>query len=367
MNLNKLSIKEEKQVSTSELIEILTKMFVAYNSNNIIGQHPAIFIQGQPGIGKSQAVKKVANNLEKETGKKVYLTDVRLLLFNPIDLRGIPVPNLKEQVAIWLKPDIFQLNQSKDIINILFLDELTAAPTSIQAAAYQIALDRRLGEHKIPDNTFIIAAGNRLEDNAVVYEMPTALRNRFIHFEVIKDLKSWLIWAKDNDIHPPITQFLFDNPDQFVTEDFDTSSNIIITPRSWETLSNILKTLGGTPKENETLVAAVLGNSLCYMLVNNIKGINVNEIIEGTYVDVPQDINQLQRITQILESQLMEYAEFEEKMDHVLNYIHLMPTDYALRVFKKILEVNIKNYDITKLQTYHSFISKLEELEDDDQ
>ena len=361
----KLSIKEEKQMTTTHLIETLSTLFLAYDAKNIISKHPSIFIQGQPGIGKSQAVRTIRENLMNQTGKKVNLIDVRLLLFNPIDLRGIPVADLDKSVAIWLKPHIFQLDASPDVINILFLDELTAAPTSIQASAYQIALDRKLGEHLIPDNTFIIAAGNRIQDNAIVYEMPSALRNRFIHFEVTKDLKSWFKWAESVNIHPAILSFLFDNPDKFMTEDLDIESNIIITPRSWEMLSNILHVMGGTLKENELLIASVVGNSLAYMMANNIKGINVNNIIDGTYKEVPKDIDELQRITQILEAQLMDYADSKDKMVHVLNYLKLIPTDYALTLFKKILEIDIQSYDISELESYHAFISKLEDMDND--
>ena len=71
-------------------------------------------------------------------------------MFNPIDLRGIPTANADKTLAVWLKPQIFQMDPSEGIVNILFLDEISAAPQSVQAAAYQMTLDRVVGEHRLP-------------------------------------------------------------------------------------------------------------------------------------------------------------------------------------------------------------------------
>ena len=122
---------------------------------------PSVMLWGPPGVGKSQAIRQIAKKIEDSTGKSVNVTDVRLLLFNPIDLRGIPTSNADKTLAVWLKPQIFQMDSDDNIVNILFLDEISAAPQSVQAAAYQITLDRVVGEHKLPDNCIVIAAGNR--------------------------------------------------------------------------------------------------------------------------------------------------------------------------------------------------------------
>ena len=97
---------------------------------------------GAPGVGKSQSVKHIAAKIEEKT------------------------------LAVWLKPKIFQMNEEKDVVNILFLDEITAAPQSVQAVAYQITLDRTVGEHKLQGNCIVIAAGNRVTDKSVAFHMP---------------------------------------------------------------------------------------------------------------------------------------------------------------------------------------------------
>ena len=122
-----------------------------------------------------EPVEFIKSALLPAVAEEVNITDVRLLLFNPIDLRGIPVADQRRQFAVWLKPKIFKMNGTEDYVNILLLDEISAAPQSVQAAAYQITLDRKVGEHALPKNCIVIAAGNRVTDKSVAYQMPKAL------------------------------------------------------------------------------------------------------------------------------------------------------------------------------------------------
>ena len=186
-------MREEKGVKLSsvpamaveKLVDVLSRSYSTVISKGLpVRTVPSVMLWGPPGIGKSQAVREIAAEIQESTGKEVRVTDVRLLLFNPIDLRGIPTSNADKTLAVWLKPQIFQMDPSEDIVNILFLDEISAAPQSVQAAAYQITLDRVVGEHRLPENCIVIAAGNRTTDKSVAYKMPKALANRLLHVEV---------------------------------------------------------------------------------------------------------------------------------------------------------------------------------------
>ena len=144
-------------LSVGRAMAQLREAFVQIISNDLpMNLLPSVMLWGAPGVGKSQGVRQLARGLEAETGKTVHVTDVRLLLFNPIDLRGIPTSNADKTLAVWLKPKIFDMDGSSSAINILFLDEISAAPPSVQAAAYQITLDRTVGEHKLPDNCIVL-------------------------------------------------------------------------------------------------------------------------------------------------------------------------------------------------------------------
>jgi hypothetical protein len=131
-----------------------------------------VFAWGGPGIGKSAIVSQLADRLG------IPLKDVRALLLDPVDLRGLPFLR-SDGRSKWATPEFLPQTGS----GILFLDELNAAPAMVQASCYQLVLDRRLGEYALPDGWAIIAAGNRDSDRAVTTRMPTPLRNRFVHLE----------------------------------------------------------------------------------------------------------------------------------------------------------------------------------------
>jgi hypothetical protein len=332
----------------------------------MIQEHPAIFVTGQPGIGKSQSVKEIARRLQEQTGKTTNVIDIRLLLFNPIDLRGIPVADLEERAAIWLKPQIFDLTPDENTIHLLFLDELTAAPSSLQAAAYQIALDKRLGEHKLPRNTFVIAAGNRMEDHSVVFDMPSALKNRFMHFEIRHDHNDWMGWANKHDIHPEIMTYLKYNPHRLNVETIDEDAQIIVTPRSWELLSKVLKTVGGTMKENESVVASLLGKALTRLVINHKDPIDVKDIFSGVHTSAPSDLSGVQNIVELLMSTLDDFMRDELKLKHVLEYLHVLPMDYGLRLFRRIAQYDNPVCPLTDIDAFNVYVERIGETIESD-
>ena len=226
---------------------------------------PSAFLWGAPGVGKSDGVRQIAEKIEAETGKKTRVTDIRLLLFSPIDLRGVPMADQDRQFTEWLRPKIFDLDPSEDVVNLLFLDELSAAPQSVQAAAYQITLDRTVGEHALPDNTIIIAAGNRTTDKSVAYRMPNALANRMLHFQIDVDFESWHIWAVRNRIHPLVTGYLSFDHEKLYHEPDGKEDIAFPTPRTWAFVSSLLyasditASPAGLPDDLHYLIGSCIG------------------------------------------------------------------------------------------------------------
>ena len=220
---------------------------------------PSVMLWGPPGVGKSQAIRQLAEEIGKNTGKKAVVTDVRLLLFNPIDLRGIPTANADKTLAIWLKPQIFQMDPSEDVVNILFLDEISAAPQSVQAAAYQITLDRTVGEHKLPDNCIVIAAGNRTTDKSVAFKMPKALANRVLHIEVEGTFTAWKEWAITSGINDKVIGFLSFRNDYLMGFDSSSDDLAFATPRSWEMVSHLLNHINNDVDKMYSLIAGLVG------------------------------------------------------------------------------------------------------------
>ena len=238
------------------------------NSGSKLSTFPSVMLWGPPGVGKSQGIKELAKELEANVNKKVVVTDVRLILFNPVDLRGIPTANEDKTLAIWLKPKIFQMDDSDEVINILFLDEISAAPQSVQAAAYQLTLDRTVGEHKLPDNCIVIAAGNRVTDQSVAYQMPKALANRLMHIEIKPNATAWLKWAESAGIDENVRQFLTENSNYLLDKDIDKDDLAFASPRSWEMVSNILNSVDSDPEYMRALIVGMVGSVAATRFIN---------------------------------------------------------------------------------------------------
>lgn len=251
------------QMNVGKMTELLADSYsTLINNNEPIRTMPSVMMWGPPGVGKSQAVRQIAKEIEARTNKKTVVTDVRLLLFNPIDLRGIPTANADKTLAIWLKPQIFQMDTNEDIVNILFLDEISAAPQSVQAAAYQITLDRVVGEHKLPDNCIVIAAGNRVTDKSVAFKMPKALANRLLHIEVEGNFDSWKEWAIKSGVNYKVIGFLSFRRNYLMNFDAKTEDLAFSTPRSWEMVSNILNNINSNVAEMYQLIAGLVGTGI---------------------------------------------------------------------------------------------------------
>jgi MoxR-like ATPase len=146
-----------------------------------------IFLWGAPGIGKSDIIKQLGDELGRE------VIDIRLPLWEPTDIKGIPFFNPETKTMEWGPPS--ELPMDPDSKAIIFLDELNAAPPAVQAAAYQLVLNRRVGTYVLPKGVSIVAAGNRETDKGVTYRMPAPLANRFLHLELKVNFDDWQEWA----------------------------------------------------------------------------------------------------------------------------------------------------------------------------
>ena len=198
---------------------------------SLMEQNVAVFLWGAPGIGKSSIVKQVAQK------KNIGFIDLRLALMDPTDLKGIPFYDKEAHQALWAPPS-FLPSEGR---GILFLDELNSAPPSVQASAYQLILDRRVGEYELPDGWAIVAAGNREGDKGVTYKMASPLANRFVHFEMDISVQDWCDWAYKNDIDKSIIAYISFKNEHLFTFEAKNMEKSFATPRSWEYADKIIK------------------------------------------------------------------------------------------------------------------------------
>lgn len=339
-----MEIENTRALDVTAMVKLLSSSYISLINNNIaFKDFPSVMLWGAPGVGKSQGIKQIANEIESKTGKAVSITDVRLLLFNPIDLRGIPTANEDKTLAVWLKPKIFQMNESKDVVNILFLDEISAAPQSVQAAAYQITLDRTVGEHRLPDNCIVIAAGNRVSDKSVAYTMPKALANRLCHITLNASSTSWHDWAISSGIHPYVIGYLDYNSVKLINFESSSTSLAFPTPRSWEMVSNILKNVSDDMNAVYPLIAGCIGEETARNLktwcelYNSIP--SINHILNDKAINIPNK-NELHIA---LRSKMIEYARnnpIKQIVDELIDLSCTLPWNFRTRLMHDLYQIN---------------------------
>ena len=217
-----------------------------------------VFLWGPPGIGKSELVA----GLTEELGG--HMIDLRLGQMDSTDIRGIPFFNKNNEKMDWAPPiDLpdAELASQYPVI-VLFLDEMNSAAPAVQAAGYQLILNRRIGKYVLPDNVVIVAAGNRESDKGVTYRMPSPLANRFVHLEVRPDYDSWFQWAVNHKVHQDVVGYIgFAKQDLF---DFEpkSASRAFATPRTWSFVSDFLYDEDATDAELVDLIAGTVGEGL---------------------------------------------------------------------------------------------------------
>lgn len=221
-------------VSAGEALKVLEAGWAAQNSGGLTASW---MLHGRPGVGKTEVVQTLAHRIGAE------LFDLRLTTIEPQDLRGLPYFDHEAAKTIWYRPEDLP---DTDAPAILFLDELTAAAPALQPTVYGLLQERRVGRHRLPDSVMIIAAGNRIEDGAIAYDMGTALSDRLIHMIVQANPEDWLKhYAIPAGIHPAVAAFIRTRPDLLeTTEDsLRRGQMIACTPRSWTRVSRIMETV----------------------------------------------------------------------------------------------------------------------------
>lgn len=332
--MNEIKSANLPSVTVGDMVEKLSTAYGHIISEGLpLKTMPSVMLWGPPGVGKSQAVRQIADKIHEQTGKTVNVTDVRLLLFNPIDLRGIPTANEDKTLAVWLKPKIFQMDERENVVNILFLDEISAAPQSVQAAAYQITLDRVVGEHKLPDNCIVIAAGNRVTDKSVAYKMPKALANRLLHMEIDSSYESWKPWAIENGIHSMVIGFLGFRPALFMGFDAATDDLAFPTPRSWEMVSNVLNSISDNVGQVYSLIAGLVGTGAAVEFRTWAKIYrtlpSIEDIFDGKMPPPPSGTDAMYALTSAMTAYARQHKQNLRSIANSIRYAERLPPDFA--------------------------------------
>jgi hypothetical protein len=350
-------MSETRQVTSSQARRSLLKAFKH--------QRP-VFLWGPPGIGKSELVADITEELGGA------MIDLRLGQMEPTDIRGIPFYNKDNGKMDWADPIDLPTEEyaSQYPIVVLFLDELNSAAPSVQAAAYQLILNRRSGKYVMPDNVVMVAAGNRESDKGVTYRMPTPLANRFIHQEMKCDFASWQEWAVQHNIHKDVVGYLsFAKQDLY---DFDpkSASRAFATPRSWTFVSEFLDD-EGDDDTTMNLIAGTVGEGLAvkFMAHRKISGRMPNpaDILAGKVKEL--EVKEVSAMYSLVISMCYELKDAVEKKVadkdfHAMadNFFGYMMDNFETELVVMGARIALTTYNLpfqpTKLKNFDKFHQK---------
>ena len=324
-----------------------------------------VFLWGPPGIGKSELV---ASMTEEMQG---YMIDLRLGQMDPTDIRGIPFYNKEANVMDWAPPIELPTEElaAQYPVIVLFLDEMNSAAPSVQAAAYQLILNRRVGKYKLPNNVVVVAAGNREGDKGVTHKMPSPLANRFIHLEMRPDFDAWQRWAVNAGIHKDVVGYVsFAKQDLF---DFDpkSSSRAFATPRSWTFVSELLG--DNLPTNIETdLVAGTVGDGTAVKFMAHRKVAaqmpNPTDILDGKVKELK--VKEISAMYSLTVSMCYELKDLNSKKDSITqdqwhekvdNFFSFMMQNFTTELTVMGARVALTVYNLpfvpNKLKTFDEF------------
>ena len=308
-----------------------------------------IFLWGPPGIGKSDIVSQIC-----DTFSNSHLIDIRLSLWEPTDIKGIPYFDSNSGTMVWGAPSELPSEEFAaqfDYI-VLFLDEMNSAAPSVQAAAYQLILNRRVGQYKLPDNVMIVAAGNRDADKGVTYRMPAPLANRFIHLELAVNFDDWFQWSVTNNINTDVVGYLtFAKKDLY---DFDPKSlsRSFATPRSWSFVSELLDDDLDEATTTD-LVAGAVGEGLAvkFMAHRKVAGMmpNPSDILSGKVKEMKsKEISAMYSLTVSLCYELKEASDKNDKKfdDKVNNFLRFSMDNFDTELVVMGIKLALTQYSL---------------------
>lgn len=290
----------------------------------IKANQPAM-IWGAPGIGKSEIIKQIADEL-----KDGNLIDFRLAMRDPTSVTGYHIPDMKKKVMSFLKDEELPTSGS----GILLMDELPSALPATQAAGMQLTLSRKSGSYELPPDWYICAAGNRLTDQAIVYKMPSALSYRLTHFDLEPHLPDWIDWALANDVPSILISFLRFREELFYKEDY--TLRAAPNPRAWERVGKFINS-GITENTLLRVASGCVGEGAgteFYAFFRTWESlVSLDEImVSPQTVDIPTAPDVLYALSGMLASGLSEIT-----IPRLMPFIERIPTEFQILTVRDAL------------------------------
>lgn len=199
---------------------------------------------GSPGCGKTTLAAMLAKDFDAD------LYSLRLNNSPPEDATGLQFIDQENKRTVRYAPSWVPAADGSDGNRVIFVDELLQATDESRKGIMSAFLERYLGEHKLPDNLWFIAAGNSSADGSAVYELDSATAARFAIIRVASEFEQWSRdFAPNAKIALSIMGFLRMRPelfDGYDSEEKDQAEHedeiIRASSRRWAEASMFLET-----------------------------------------------------------------------------------------------------------------------------
>lgn len=314
---------------------------VAKSIRHLAQHRRAAMIWGPPGCGKSETIEQVA----KEDG--LELVDFRLAMRDPTDIKGFPMPDAETKTMKFYRDGELPTEGR----GILFLDELVSATPATQACAMQLTLTGRIGDYVLPEGWSIVAAGNRETDRSVVYRMPSALSDRFIHIDFEPDVDDWAAWAFKNNISSNMISFIRFRRDMLNA--FDPKARSFPTSRSWTIVDREISNSNLDSDTEFELVKGKVGEAAAGEYIAFVKLIRDMPSLDKILMDPegqPVPTEKLS-VMHALATGLVMRTE-KNNFDRVMLYVNRMPTEFQVVYVKDSVRRDDKVCDTKAFQKW---------------
>ena len=329
-------------ISINEAKRLIKRAILANIATNKKDLAITPLVSGKHGIGKSQMIKSIANDLggvcitiEGGTLKEGEITGLpyqykdengnikfRFLPYYAIERiqneekRIYKLLNKTEVSEDYLKGDENQyalndisVEQKIELLKngtvkpvIIFIDEINRTENTVYKELMNILLTRSVNGYQFPWWVFFVGAMNPSTLNSVyaTNEMDPAQLDRFIKIKVGDNTSEWLKYGKNNNISPSILNFIKDNPKCLSADskELNDEEKPTPSPRGWDMIDTLLKSepilrCFFDEKENDAkivekdmknLVSAKLGPSVATMffasMVSQSRALTAEEIFD---------------------------------------------------------------------------------------
>jgi hypothetical protein len=296
------------------------------------------FVWGMPGVGKSDIMRQVCKTLG------IAIKDERVTQLNPVDTRG--VPSVEDGYTLFNIPNLLPRVDRDGEHGIFFLDELPAARESMQAALYQLILDRKLGDYVLPDGWVAMAAGNEVGHRAVSYRLSTALASRFGHYDLEVNVEEWLEWGRtDGNIHEDMLAYIKFRPEML--HDKEMSSREFRCPRTWAMVNQHHSLM--TPQNEYNKVCAFVGKDGAIDFNHFMKVVRLVPTIDEILQDplgakLPEELDAIHATTSVV------LANVDTKnFKTLMKYIRRIPEEFQALFVNEAIK---RDEDLTETESF---------------